>query len=62
MRAARNFTDLMPEHFEMGSFEHASGCCGAGVDSVMKDAMDAESTDNLSVVLLAFKHYQHLVG
>lgn len=31
--------------------------CGAGVDAVMRAAMQQESTDNLSVVILAFKNF-----
>ena len=37
--------------------ELAEKCCGAAVNAVIRQAMETESTDNLSVVLLFFKNF-----
>ena len=37
-----------------GSFEHISNSCGQAVDRLMLSAMEKESMDNLSVVILSF--------
>ena len=44
----------MTSEVKVGSFDHITACCGAAVNGVMKKAMENESTDNLSVVLLVF--------
>jgi len=48
----------MPEKTTLGSFGHLQSCCGAAVNGVIKVAMENESTDNLSVILLLFKNFQ----
>lgn len=50
-------TKQIERHIKPSSFEHMSNCCGAAVNGVLKSAMDHESTDNLSVVLIAFKNF-----
>jgi hypothetical protein len=47
----------MSDEIKSGSFDHVIACCSASVNGVMRSAMESESTDNLSVVLLAFKHF-----
>lgn len=40
-----------------GSFEHVASMCGETVDKVMTAAMDKESMDNLSVVVISFANF-----
>ena len=44
-----------------GSFEHVSQVCGDAVDRVMTKAMEYESMDNLSVVIITFKNFTRFV-
>lgn len=41
---------------QKGSFEHITHALGAAVDAVITKAMDQDSTDNLSVIVLGFKN------
>lgn len=52
----------MSDEIKSGSFEHVIACCNVSVNGVMRSAMESESTDNLSVVLLAFKHFQTVIS
>lgn len=36
-------------------------CCGASVNAVIKAAMEKESTDNLSVIMLIFSNFQKMI-
>lgn len=56
-RETINQTKLMPKEIKPASFEHVTLCCGASVNGVLKAAMESESTDNLSVVLLTFRNF-----
>ena len=47
----------MSDDIKSGSFEHVVACASSSVNAVMRGAMESESTDNLSVVLLAFKNF-----
>ena len=40
-----------------GSFEHVAAVCGEAVDKVMTVAMERESMDNLSVVIISFPNF-----
>ena len=40
-----------------GSFEHISNCCGEVVDKLLMSAMEKESMDNLSVVIITFNNF-----
>ena len=40
-----------------GSFEHIASTCGEAVDRVLMAAMERESMDNLSVVLITFPNF-----
>ena len=40
-----------------GSFEHISNCTGEAVDKVLIMAMEKESMDNLSVVIITFPNF-----
>jgi len=40
-----------------GSFEHVSAACGEAVDKVITVAMEKESMDNLSVVIMSFPNF-----
>ena len=40
-----------------GSFEHIAASCGEAVDKVMMTAMEKESMDNLSVVIITFPNF-----
>ena len=40
-----------------GSFEHISNSCGEAVDKVLVTAMEKESMDNLSVVIITFPNF-----
>jgi protein phosphatase 2C family protein 2/3 len=44
------------------SFEHVSNCCGAAANGVLRASMENESTDNLSVVILALKNFQSVLA
>lgn len=44
-----------------GSFGHVSKVCGDAVDRVMTKAMEYESMDNLSVVIITFKNLTRFV-
>jgi hypothetical protein len=48
---------VIPKDVKPASFEHVTLCCGASVNGVLKAAMESESTDNLSVVLLSFRNF-----
>ena len=52
----------MTDDVKSGSFEHVVACCSVAVNAVMRGAMESESTDNLSVVLLAFKNFQQTLS
>lgn len=52
----------MPSDIEVGSFQHVTACCGAAVNGVMRNAMEKESTDNLSVVLLVFQNFKNVLS
>lgn len=54
---ARAHTEIMPSKIQLYSFDHLATVCGAGVNAVMRAAMQQESTDNLTVVILAFKNF-----
>ena len=43
--------------YNQGCFEHVAQTCGHAVDSVMSTAMEKESMDNLSVVILSFPNF-----
>ena len=43
--------------YNQGTFEHVAQVCGMGVDRVMTVAMERESMDNLSVVILSFPNF-----
>lgn len=58
----REYTEQMSSEIKVGSFEHISNCCGAGVNAVLTKAMQSESTDNLSVVLLVFDNFKKVVS
>ena len=58
---SQEFTTQMPRGTQLGTFQHVQACCGAAVNSIIKAAMDCESNDNLSVILLVFKNYQKLL-
>jgi hypothetical protein len=51
----------MTSDIKVGSFEHVTACCGAAVNGVMRTAMEHESTDNLSVVLLVFQNFRNIL-
>ena len=44
-----------------GSFEHVARTCGSSVDKVMTAAMEKESMDNLSVVILTFQNFTNFL-
>ena len=44
-----------------GSFEHVSNCCGEAVDKTLLAAMEKESMDNLSVVIITFPNFTRLL-
>ena len=44
-----------------GSFEHVSYCCGEAVDKTLLAAMEKESMDNLSVVIITFPNFTRLL-
>lgn len=56
---ARHSTEKMKisSRQTQGSFEHVARSCGNCVDRVMIAAMEAESMDNLSVVVLTFPNF-----
>ena len=58
----REYSERMTSDVRAGSFEHITVCCGLGVNGVLKKAMDCESTDNLSVVLLVFENFKRLLS
>lgn len=59
---ARELSEKLPSDIQVGSFEHVTACCGAAVNAVMRNAMEQESTDNLSVVLLVFQNFKNLLN
>jgi protein phosphatase 2C family protein 2/3 len=59
---SREHSETMSEEIKSGSFEHVVACCSASVNGVLRSAMESESTDNLSVVLLTFKHFQQVIS
>ena len=56
---ARHLTETMKvsSRYNQGTFEHVAQVCGEAVDKVMGSAMECESMDNLSVVLITFKNF-----
>ena len=56
---ARMQTETMKvtSRHNQGSFEHVARSCGSAVDKVMTAAMEKESMDNLSVVILSFPNF-----
>ena len=56
---ARYYTEnmKMSSRLTQGSFEHVARTCGSAVDRVMVSAMEKESMDNLSVVILSFPNF-----
>ena len=52
----------MTSDISFGSFEHVTACCGAAVNGVMRTAMENESTDNLSVILLVFQNFKTVLS
>ena len=47
----------LSSNLTQGSFEHISNCCGESVDKVLISAMEKESMDNLSVVIITFPNF-----
>ena len=58
----QEYTTQLPRDTQLGSYSHLQQVCGACVNSVLQAAMDYESTDNLSVVLLLFKNFQDTIA
>lgn len=58
----REYSEKMTTDVKAGSFEHIAACCGIGVNSVLKRAMESESTDNISVVLLVFENFRRVLS
>ena len=54
---ARQNTESLRSRNNAGSFDHIARCCGNAVDRVMTSAMEKESMDNLSVVILSFPNF-----
>jgi len=54
---ARLTTENLKSKHTAGSFDHITRCCGNAVDKVMIEAMEKESMDNLSVVILSFPNF-----
>ena len=56
---ARHLTETMKvsSRHNQGTFEHVAQVCGEAVDKVMGSAMECESMDNLSVVIITFKNF-----
>lgn len=56
---ARYRTETMKigPNYNQGTFEHVTQVCGEAVDRVMTAAMECESMDNLSVVIITFKNF-----
>jgi protein phosphatase 2C family protein 2/3 len=52
---AQDLTLTMPADTVLGGEKHVQACCGTGVNGIIEAAMESESTDNLSVILLVFK-------
>ena len=52
----RAYTEVLKttSKIKAGSFEHIANSCGQGVDKLMQAAMEKESMDNLSVVIISF--------
>ena len=50
-------TEALKLRQSAGSFENVARCCGNAVDRVMTAAMEKESMDNLSVVILSFPNF-----
>jgi len=46
----------VPVKNKQNSFHHLASAIGAGANAVIREAMERESADNLSVVVLAFKN------
>jgi len=44
------------------TFEHVSDCCGKGTDRVLRKAMEVESMDNISVVVLSYPNFQETLS
>ena len=58
LEEVRSYTEQMkasPKMDKKGSFEHVANSCGMAVDKVMHVAMEKESMDNLSVVVVSFQ-------
>ena len=60
---ARQSTENMKAsaRHNQGSFEHVAAVVGEGVDRVMMYAMEKESMDNLSVVIISFKNFTRFI-
>jgi protein phosphatase PTC2/3 len=54
--------DAVQRNLRPGSFDHVSKVCGAAVNAVIKAAMKNDSTDNLSVIMLAFGNFKRLLN
>ena len=53
----RTETMKVGPNYNQGTFDHVSSVCGEAVDRVMSVAMECESMDNLSVVIISFKNF-----
>lgn len=60
---ARRSTEMTKTSTQLsqGSFENVTRSCGSAVDRVMTAAMEMDSMDNLSVVILTFSNFTHFL-
>lgn len=49
------------QRHNQSTFEHVAQVCGESVDKVMSAAMDRESMDNLSVVIMSYKNFSRFL-
>lgn len=49
-------TTRLPKDTKLASKEHIEECCSAALNGLMQVALERDSRDNMSVVLLMFKN------